>query len=1515
MKKMNLDRQNRLFYLGIFFLLFSCVPKPSSDQVRYNDQHLGKLVIVESSNLGVMPVGEVQTINLTLKNEGRLKVTFSPMLLPVNEKVQFVGGSFPGIGGSCENELDTGEVCSMILQAYSSTIQSFSEPFSIKYLNGIGETSLSDYFKGYFGTPAHLDLSLEVSGQIIVDFGLVEPGVTKNVVVEIENKGNLPAESFLGFFDSSDPIFHFHGGLYPGINGTCSKKLAAGGKCYLDIAVTPTTPGQESKGSLKVNYSNPISTKTFTLSLKVFSAELKAYLAIHEKFQLIPPALNKGPDEDLPRVTWTVENVGLAPASAIMLSAGDLPLTFESSDCPEILDPNGICTLTYKMNPKFDLPLPSGMSFPINFNERAINFSFLDSKNPLPVLSEESLVNAKIIDEALLIINKDGNSSLPFPYVADSEFNSATWVRDEWFGVIGDTTLNKTITIVNPGPTARTKATNITFELMPNDGDLVLGCLPSCPTSLNPGASINTTLRYTPTYQIPYSPEKDYLLKMTYHTGRRTKTYELTIQTQSKAIPLVEAKLDDSTLTSGATITLGEILPGHALTRSFQIINRGPSDFFPDVNLNGPSENFQISNNTCTGISIKNGQTCIVTLRFLKNEYGVESNEFSHSLSFDNGLESSSPDYASFNFSMSAKLVQPGEITINQTSLDLGTLPWAVGEFPFTLIDEDSIKVGKVSDTWFVSKLNVQLTGADAEHFEITPQFSLDYPATDGFKGGGIKVQFTAPEGSGGPRIFEAKLKIFHYGGWRDEFVSFDPVQFKQVDLYATVKEAPFVKITDVTQDYGPLPDGEVQYGVVKIKNIGQALGRVSTSMPVGKAYKIIGMEESSDCQQFSLNSSTNTLVLDIASQAECTINISFTAAPGTQNESFRLNSVGGNAYADVELIKGRGLNLANVDISPSNTNSTDFHEFSDLRLGQSSEKTFTLSQNTIDSTPAELISIDLIPYGTGACSTTTRIPARWKDKPVVSGANIDFTITANTCSPSQTMNTGDSCSVNIKFQPQSMDKLIGSCLRVVYKPFPSAAADRYRTTIQRIGGMGLAPLAIFKGWSGIYAEGATDSSPYRVKLRWKPMEVEENLGTVIGYNVYRSELPLVYPNVPLNSSLVTTSTNGQFEFIDSQIEDNDNYSIPLEGDVVYYTIRPVISISGYPEQVLTETKEADRYTRVIIPFQNTVLLHRRTVNILTCMNMLDKSYADLNRSKDYSCSYNGYGNVGNIFDAGKDRIIDRYENSLIGGVPSNASGELPHLYPSLEEAKDNCAQQKGTISDLAIIDKPKRLMNRQDYMIASINQKRAGCIDNSLSLEFTGRGTCLSEFNVEDMIGNAWEFIDAELINASKSALKWKFSTSVGVGENREWFFDIPLLTLGELDISNPLTFSTRKTYSENETKCMSSVFGLPFPDIAGTCLSGNVPFNSMSSKMDLVPELNYFFTLSNFNQILEDMEGKRYMFAGGSYNSKNRFGVDINRYSIYWTEPTIETIFYSSNPNGQWEGGAARCVLDINY
>ena len=64
----------------------------------------------------------------------------------------------------------------------------------------------------------------------------------------------------------------------------------------------------------------------------------------------------------------------------------------------------------------------------------------------------------------------------------------------------------------------------------------------------------------------------------------------------------------------------------------------------------------------------------------------------------------------------------------------------------------------------------------------------------------------------------------------------------------------------------------------------------------------------------------------------------------------------------------------------------------------------------------------------------------------------------------------------------------------------------------------------------------------------------------------------------------------------------------------------------------------------------------------------------------------------------------------------------------------------------------------------------------------------------------------------------------------------------------------------------------------------------------------------------MLDIYEGKRNLFAGGSYESRERLGIDSSIYSMYWNFEAIETIMhaYQSKP---WEGGAARCVLEVAY
>lgn len=1518
------------FFLGVFTLLTSCVPKPGGDQVTFDAGSVGRLEIVQSTQLGVFSVGEVHPVILTLKNTGKLKANFSDFKLTTKEKIQFVGDTYPGLGGNCQDVLKSGESCTLALQAFSSTIEEFSEPFLLEYTNGVGKASLSGSFTGYFGTPARIELSLSVDGQGMYDFGLVEPGVTKNYLLEIENKGNLRATSFIGFFDSTDPIFHFNGGFYPGLNGSCSTTLLPGEKCILDIAVTPQEAGKETTGSLKVNYSNPLSSRTFTLNLKVFSAEIKAYLSVHEKYQMIPDTVNKAQDSDLPRVIWTVENVGLAPATDIALTSGDIPFTFISSDCPSVLHPSEICSLTYKLDPQYDLPLPSGMSFPISFNERGVQFSFMDSKNPLPALSEEVKVNAKILDEAQLVFYRDGNQSLPFPYLSDSISGSGAWTREHWFGVIGDSVFpTRNLSIVNPGMGIRSKATNIVFEIVPNDGQLTLGCMPNCSATLNPGSTINTTVQYKPEYQTPYEPLKDYVIRVTYFSGRRSKTYDLTIETESKATPLISIIDGETNLTNGASLNVGSTLPGKSVQKTIQIYNYGPFDFSPDVSLVANGGNyFSLPGGSCHGAIIKNGQSCDLIIEFQKNEYDPIDSIFSQEITFDNGLDPSSPDYIAYSFHPYANLVPYGEISLSETSVDFGTVPWSRAGYPQIKISGALVGLAHVQTTWAVSKIKFEVLGPDASSFSYSLQgIPVAIPEGESLNAGEIALTVTPPYGdSTTPLTLNATLRISYYGRWASDFVDYLPGDYIDIPIQATISNSAYLILTGATQDYGPLAEGLQESGTIKVRNIGQETASVTSQFfqsmsehgnVKGDDFKLVGMVGDTNCQQTSLNN--DILIFNIAADSECTLNVLFSpTGPGDRKETFYLNyttSFGKN-FARSEVINGAGLNLASIGITPGNTNGNKLHEYGELRLGQSLAKTFTLTQQMADATLAEVVSIDLLPYGAN-CAVPDKIPTAWEGRGFISGNNIDFTVTSNTCSVGLNLNFQESCSVSINFSPQSMDKVIGTCLAITYKPYPSAPPAAYRKTIQQLGGFGLAPNGIFNGWAGVFAEGETEADPYKVKLQWKPMSVEDNLGTIAGYNIYRKKIgDATYPSEPLNNAMISTPVSGgDFEFTDSQTEDIGPYTVPVEGEVYQYVVKPFLSIPGVGTYILTNTTQVDRFIRVIIPFQNTTLIHRVTANIWGCTQMLNKTFAELDRTKSYSCNYNGFGNSGNIYDVAKDRIIDRYENTILGGEPSNSPTSLPNLYSSLATAKDSCTAQKGTVSDLAIYDKNKRLISRQDYMMASMGQSKSGCIDSSTTLEMGGRNQCKSIFGVEDLIGNAWEYIDAELTAQSSPSSKWKISSSMGIGDNRDWLFNIPLINFEEVDLTNPLTYTERKTYSGSETKCIHPLFGLPMMDVAGICANGSQTFAVMEPKLNISPDFFYIFTFNNSQNVFESYEGKRYMMAGGSYKTRASFGIDINRYTTYWSNPEIESILYTSNPSSPWEGGAARCVLDINY
>lgn len=1496
-----------LLLVVITLLLSSCVPKPSSDQVKFDPASIGRLSIVETTQLGVLPVGEVHSIFLTLQNSGKLSAKFKSLILNEPDKIQYIGNEYPGVGGTCEKELAPGQTCTLAFQAYSSSITGFSESFNLEYTNGIGTVHFSDNFRGYFGVPANVELNLNVDGKVSHDFGLIEPGATKSYLIELVNKGDLPATGLTAFFDSPDSVFHFYGGFYPGVNGTCGKTLNTGKKCFIEIAATPQSPGVETKGSFKVNYSNPISSRTFTMSLVVFAAEIKAYLTVFDKYQNIPDTVNHSPADNQPLVTWKVGNVGLAPASGIQIVAGDLPLDFVSSDCPELLNANEVCHLTYKWNPQFAVPLPSGQIFPIRFNERMLQFSYLDSKNPLPVLTEEVSLNAKVLDEAQIVLSREGIS---FPIDAQGANHQYTWIDSFWTAEIGGVSVEKPFTFSNPGFGSRVKATNVTYSVSPDDGQFVLDCITECRSTIEAGASFESKLKFKPVYIVPYVPVKNYKLFVNYYSGVRNRSYELDIQTRSSALPIISLRdTSENIIPETLTASMGRILHGKELIKQFRIYNHGPFDYTPSISLvdNGNTY-FSLIDNTCHSSVIKNGNYCDFSIQFKKDEFVASSQVFNQDITFDNGL--TGVDKKTFLYKLSATVLPFGIVTASTSAINFGDVPRSVigrsenqSKILFTLT--------KPADTWDVTQIKFEISGADASAFTTNASDMSD----SSFSTSQIEVNLNAPSTpSATDTTLTAKMKISYYGRWRTDFVSFLPGDEVEIDLVGVVKNAPRLEITQFTTNFGPIMEGQQQSGTVKVENIGQVTSEAKVRLVNGSVFQLTGMIADTGCQ---LVSSGTTIIFRISPGSECTFNTVFLSPPpGNHSDTVEVTYTSLNKEIKViEPITGSGLNLAEFSISPTSTNNTSVHEYGELRIGQNVEKKFTLTHVKPNSTAGEIVSISLLPFGGTDCASPAKLPSSWKDLSIISGNNIDFTVTNTTCSLGQQLSYEQDCSIDIKFQPNHFNKVIGACLAIVYKPFPGAPAARHLTRIQPLAGLGLPPYSIFKGWHGILAEGETEHSSLKTTIQWKPMAVENNLGSVIGYHVFRKKLnESSYKPLPLNTSLITDMKSGEyFEFIDSQVEDIGEYKVPLEGEVYQYIVKPLISIPGHAETVLSETKELDRFLRVIMPFQNTVLIHRMMANIQTCMKMLDKSYTDLDRTKSYSCGYTGYGNNGSIFDASKDRIIDRYENTTVGNDPANIASDMVTLHSTLSEAKESCSLQKLTVSTLGINNKSKRLMSRQDYMIASIDQQKSGCIDNALELQGTGRNQCRSLFGVEDLIGNAWDYIDAELSWQNSNLTRWNYSTSLGIGSGREWLFDIPILNFEVAEFGKPLTFTQRNKYTALDTKCIHPIYGIPMKDIAGTCSSGSVNFSAIEGKLGVNSDLYYIFTLSNAKTLFEPYESKRYMMAGGSYNSRTRFGVDINRYSIYWSNPEIETFLYMSSPT-LWEGGAARCILDLN-
>lgn len=832
----------------------------------------------------------------------------------------------------------------------------------------------------------------------------------------------------------------------------------------------------------------------------------------------------------------------------------------------------------------------------------------------------------------------------------------------------------------------------------------------------------------------------------------------------------------------------------------------------------------------------------------------------------------------------------------------------------------------------------------------------------------GIIIRYTAPNQGvdlGSDGMSTAQLNISYHGqGQADTGTDYEP-EVITLNLSAKPVVAPkYVRTTILERDpFMPQlydPDEPVQlfadvknasHTIVTVTNKGLsdnmagAIANLKTwnnNTEVKETnFKIRAVDANDPCFTSINTLSYQEIEFSIAPMESCDFEI-YDYQPdsfGELSEQLKLSYTNPQAVvSSIENFKATAFQLADLAFSPSKGTTINFVKFNDIDLATSTSKDFNIVSSITSRyvVPGEVVSINRVDDRTGIpeCNVALNLPPSWEGYATIYKPT-SFTLDSNSCNgerihpgeptdegPTYFTNYVNNCPLQISFTPQHIGKAEVTCFAVSFKENESASSSIV-TNYVLMAGAGKVPKTNFKGWTDILAEGETLDSPAKIKIAWKDMKVVDDLGEVVGYAIYRKTLQDgIFPDEYIYyTNMIEDLYNyelGQVEFTDSMDEvlPPESTITPLAVNKIYsYKIKALIEVPG-EGTFLSETQsvvgENDHVADVILPAPYHSLVHRWSANIHACMDQLGKAYSDLSREKDYSCDYTGELNKNGKFDVVEHTLVERYETGkrLSDGKPDFTPNLAPYLFDSLSQAKDYCASNDYTISDLNIFNESKELIKRIDYRIASIGVDPTTCVDTGNPL-VSGGNRCKSIFGIQDLVGNAWDMIDDSL--TPQDSTTWVYDTGSQY-QGQEFYLPVSALDLDTYVGTNYNTWMDFFKFDSN-VQCFNTLFNEPRFSLGGICADAKGEILMDDAYASIINEVDSTDTTVIFPKYESELGSaftiKRFLMMGGSTTSASRFDVKPSSRVMYWTNPQSESILMAQHPNGQYESGAPRCVF----
>ena len=182
----------------------------------------------------VLQVSNTKTFTVTNSGEGDATAMTG---VGLNLHYSFLGGSYPGTGGTCGATLaGSSATCTVVVEFKPQSTGPLFDSIEINYNDGITVQQAVRDIEGVGESPA----TLIISDASVYDYGLNGTGVANSKTFTVTHGGDVDATAVSAAALLAP--FGFAGGSYPG-GGTCGTNIAVGTTCTIIVDFNSATAG------------------------------------------------------------------------------------------------------------------------------------------------------------------------------------------------------------------------------------------------------------------------------------------------------------------------------------------------------------------------------------------------------------------------------------------------------------------------------------------------------------------------------------------------------------------------------------------------------------------------------------------------------------------------------------------------------------------------------------------------------------------------------------------------------------------------------------------------------------------------------------------------------------------------------------------------------------------------------------------------------------------------------------------------------------------------------------------------------------------------------------------------------------------------------------------------------------------------------------------------------------------------------------------------------------------------